>query len=237
VRVIPAIDLRDGKCVQLIGGSLDRQAVELDDPVAVADKWHGAGFGSLHLVDLDAALRRGSNIAVIESILSSARVPVQIGGGVRTTEGVRSLIEKGADRVIVGTRGLEDPAWLKSIVSMFPRRIILAMDVQNRTIVAHGWKSAISREISVQLAMVESMALAGVLVTAVHVEGLMSGPDVALVREVVSQVPFEVQASGGITSVDDVIALEEAGASAGIVGMALYTGKLDPKLLPKKFKS
>ena len=174
---------------------------------------------------------------VIESILSSAQVPVQIGGGVRTTEAVRSLIEKGADRVIVGTRGLEDPTWLKSIVAMFPRRIILAMDVQGRTIVAHGWKSTISREISVQLAMVESMALAAVLVTAVHVEGLMNGPDVNLVRDVVSQVPFDVQASGGITSVDDVTALENAGASAGIAGMALYTGRLDPASLPEKFKS
>ena len=237
MKVIPAIDLREGKCVQLIGGSLDRQAIQLDDPVAVAERWNSEGFGSLHLVDLDAALRRGSNTLVIEAILSSARVPVQVGGGVRTTERVRALIDKGADRVIVGTRGLEDPTWLKSIVTMFPRRIILAMDVQGRTIVAHGWKSAIAREISTQLALVAPLALAGVLVTAVHVEGLMNGPDLELVREVVSQVPFEVQASGGITSPDDVLALEDAGASAGIVGMALYTGRLDPKELPENFKS
>lgn len=237
MRVIPAIDLREGKCVQLIGGSFDRQAIQLDDPLAVAERWRAAGFGSLHLVDLDAALRCGSNRVVIESILDVAQVPVQVGGGVRTTEAVQTLIKKGADRVIVGTRGLEDPVWLKSIVTMFPRRIILAMDVLRRTIVAHGWQSAIEREISTQLEQVESLALAGVLVTAVHVEGLMDGPDIELIREVVSQVPFDVQASGGITSLEDVKALEDAGASAGIVGMALYTGRLDPAALPENLKS
>jgi phosphoribosylformimino-5-aminoimidazole carboxamide ribotide isomerase len=223
--------------VQLIGGSPERQAIELDDPVAVAQQWNAAGFKALHVVDLDAAMRVGANTHAIESIVAASRGDIQVGGGVRTTEAVGWLIERGADRVIVGTRGLEDVMWLRSITALFPGRIVLAMDVRDRAIVADAWRSTVDREISAQLSQVASLALAGVLVTAVHVEGQMNGPDVDLIRDVVSQVPFQVQASGGITSLDDVIALRDAGASAAIVGMALYTGRLDPKTLPENFKS
>jgi len=234
--VTPAVDLRDGKCVQLIGGSYERQVVQLDDPVAAAVGWFELGFTTLHLVDLDAAMARGSNAGLVHEILHSTSATTQVGGGLRTRSLVEQMLLSGADRVVVGTRALEDRKWLDEITSAFPGQVIVALDVREREIVAHGWQERTGRSIGAELSGLRELSVGGVLVTAVHREGLMSGADVSLMQEITSLTDIPVQASGGVTTLADLDALQGAGVSVAVVGMALYTGQLKPQDIKKDMK-
>ena len=224
--VTPAVDLRNGRCVQLVGGAYDQQMVELDDPVGVAARWESDGFDTLHVVDLDAATNRGSNAEVVERILDSASADVQVGGGLRSTESVDRMISAGAARVVLGTRALEDRAWLENVVSAYPEQVVVAADTQGSAIVTHGWVKRSAKSLEAEISALNDLPLAGLLVTAVHKEGLMNGPDLDLMREVVALSDHPVQASGGIATIDDIRSLAELGISSAIVGMALYTGAL-----------
>lgn len=233
--VTPAVDLRGGKCVQLVGGSYDRQAVEIDDPIKAARDWQAAGFRTLHVVDLDAATGHGENLTVIEGILSSVTSEVQVGGGIRSTEQVERMLGAGARRVVVGTRAIQDAEWLADIAESYPDRIVVAADIRERAIVTHGWQGNTEEAMEVAIDRLTSLPIAAVLVTAVHKEGLMEGPDLPLMRDVLRQSRVPVQASGGIGDVTDLRALAEIGVSSTIVGMALYTGKLDTSTVVKEF--
>lgn len=233
--VTPAVDLRGGKCVQLVGGSYDRQAVEIDDPIKAARDWQAAGFRTLHVVDLDAATGHGENLTVIEGILSSVTSEVQVGGGIRSTEQVERMLGAGARRVVVGTRAIQDAEWLADIAESYPDRIVVAADIRERAIVTHGWQGNTEEAMEVAIDRLTSVPIAAVLVTAVHKEGLMEGPDLPLMRDVLRQSRVPVQASGGIGDVTDLRALAEIGVSSTIVGMALYTGKLDTSTVVKEF--
>lgn len=232
--VTPAIDLRGGRCVQLVGGSYDRQMVELDDPVAVAARWEADGFSTLHVVDLDGATGRGSNEGIVARILGLTRVDVQVGGGLRSTTAVERMISAGASRVIVGTRALEDRAWLEELSAKYPERVVVAADIRDRAVVTHGWKEQRARNLHDEIAALNDLPLAALLVTAVHREGLMNGPDLSLVRETVEISSFPIQASGGVGGIEDLCALAELGVSATIVGMALYTGALSATEIQKE---
>ena len=234
--VTPAVDLRNGKCVQLVGGSYDRQLVQLDDPVAAAVGWSEMGFTTLHLIDLDAATGRGSNSELVHEILHSTSATTQVGGGMRTKSLVEHMLLSGADRVVVGTRAIEDKEWLEEVASAFPRQVVVALDVREREIVAHGWQERTGRAIDGELRDLGALPVAGVLVTAVHREGLMAGADVQLMREIAASTELAVQASGGVTTLADLSALEDAGVAAAVVGMALYTGQLDPEHIDKDMK-
>ena len=233
--VIPAVDLRGGRCVQLIGGSYDREMVSLDDPVAVVERWVAEGFTMLHVVDLDAATGRGSNAEIVERIVKTPGTAVQVGGGIRTADQVERLLGIGAARVVVGTRALEDLQWLQQISAANPGRIVVAMDVRDKSVVTHGWRQSRENDIATEITALNDIPIAGLLVTAVHREGQMQGPDVSLIREVTKLSSFPIQASGGIRSVTDLQNLQEAGAASAIVGMALYTGALSAAELNQVF--
>jgi phosphoribosylformimino-5-aminoimidazole carboxamide ribotide isomerase len=234
--VTPAVDLRGGKCVQLVGGSYDAQAIEIDDPVEVALNWEAAGFRTLHVVDLDAATGRGENVGVIERILSAVKSEVQVGGGLRSTEQVEMMLASGARRVVVGTRAVQDSDWLSEIASSYPDRIVVAADIRDRAIVTHGWTGDVEEKLELAIARLTGMPIAALLVTAVHKEGLMEGPDLQLMQDVVRESKVPVQASGGIGSMTDLRSLAGIGVASTIVGMALYTGKLDAIELAGEFK-
>jgi phosphoribosylformimino-5-aminoimidazole carboxamide ribotide isomerase len=234
--VTPAVDLRSGKCVQLVGGSYDAQAIEIDDPVEVALNWEAAGFRTLHVVDLDAATGRGENVGVIERILSAVKSEVQVGGGIRSTEQVEMMLASGARRVVVGTRAVQDSDWLSEIASSYPDRIVVAADIRDRAIVTHGWTGDVEEKLELAIARLTGMPIAALLVTAVHKEGLMEGPDLQLMQDVVRESKVPVQASGGIGSMTDLRSLAGIGVASTIVGMALYTGKLNAIELAGEFK-
>lgn len=232
---IPAIDLRDAHCVQLVGGDYEQEAVRLDDPVQVARRWIAAGFSRLHVVDLDAATGRGDNRPVVRELLRHADVPLQVGGGVRSTEAVETLLDEGADWVVVGTRGIEDPAWLEERAAQHPGRIILAADVRDRAVVTKGWSASSKRHLRDVIGALEGLPLGGLLVTAVHKEGKMEGTDLPLMEEVADESPWPVIASGGIATMQDLRNLEDRGISAAVLGMALYTEALDPRVVAEEF--
>ncbi len=229
--VVPAIDLREGHCVQLRGGSYDHELVRLDDPVAVAARWRALGFAELHLVDLDAATARGDNAELVASILALDGLAVHVGGGVRDDAAVARLLAAGARSVVVGTRAVADPAWLTRIATSNPDRVSVALDVRHGVLTTEGWQVQTIRD-PVELAgSVAELPLCQVVVTAVDVEGTAQGPDLALVRRVRSATTQRLGIAGGVSSSDDLVELRGLGVDAAIVGTALYTGVLDPEAL------
>jgi len=233
--VIPAVDLRAGKCVQLVGGSYENESLRLDNPAEVARGWTQQGFQRLHVVDLDAATGRGSNAELVREILRDVEASFQVGGGVRESDDIERLLGEGADRVVIGTRALTEPWWLEEMTGDFPGQLIVAADVRGRQIVTHGWSRTRGRDVLSYIEELNELPLAGVLVTAVHLEGQMQGADLFLMDDVVERSVHPVIASGGIASALDLRNLAERGVSAAVVGMALYTGALDARATAEEY--
>ena len=232
---IPALDLRDGHVVQLIGGDYAHESIRLERPRDVAREWSNHGFHRLHIVDLDAATARGSNRQVVRDLLADSVCPMQVGGGIRTDDDIRALVDDGADWVIVGTRALEEPAWLEETAAAFPGRLIVAADVRERNVVTRGWSRQLRRTILDVVDDINGLPLGGLLVTAVHREGLLQGTDLPLMEDVAEASAWPVYASGGIATMADLRALDERGIAGVVIGMALYTGTLDPRIVAEEF--
>ncbi len=235
MKVLPAIDLREGACVQLVGGRYEDERVRESDPLAVAARWVALGFDTLHVVDLDAATGRGANDAMLETLIARAGARVQVGGGVRDDASVARLLDHGAWRVVTGTRAVQDPAWLSQIAETHPQRIVVALDADGDRVVTHGWARASALAPSEAAARLAGLPLGGVLVTAVHREGRMAGPDLALVAAMREHTALPLVVSGGIATFDDLRALAARGADAAVVGMALYSGALDAGRVAEAF--
>ncbi len=231
---IPAIDLREGACVQLVGGEYAAERIRLADPIAVAHEWSTYGFSRLHVVDLDAATGRGSNLPVVRNILREHGADVQVGGGLRTTAQVGSMLDDGAHYAVVGTRALEDLDWLSELALQYPGEIILAADVRERRVVTRGWQRTLAMNVLDLMEEIVALPLAGMLVTAVHREGQMSGVDLPLMEDVVESVGFPVLAAGGVGGMNDLWALSDRGVSGVVIGMALYAGALDPNIVARE---
>ena len=232
---IPAIDLRDGFVVQLVGGDYSREAVRLEHPREVLRRWRSFGFGRVHVVDLDAATDRGSNREVVCDLLTEDSAQFQVGGGIRTTDDVQEILAQGARWVVVGTRAIEEPGWLEEIANANPDSIIVAADVRERRVVTRGWQRSLPRDILDMVQDLSGIPLAGLLVTAVHCEGQLKGTDLPLMEDVADQSEWPVFASGGITTLADMRALEDRGLAGAVLGMALYTGTIDPRILAEEF--
>lgn len=230
-----ALDLRAGRVVQLVGGRPDQERVSLPDPVAVARRWVDAGFEALHVVDLDAALGTGDNRALIAQVLAAVAVPVQVGGGLRDDAGVDAMLAAGAARAIVGTRAVEDPAWLRAAALRHPGRLVVAADVRDGMVVTRGWtrQGAVAGEAF--LAGLDDIDLAGILVTDVTREGALGGIDEALFRTLVGATGHPLLAAGGIAGIADLHALRTAGVAGAVLGMSLYTGAITAEAVAREF--
>ena len=228
MRVIPAVDVMDHKVVQLVGGVPGSQQIVIPDPVSVAEMWIGKGADYLHLVDLDAAFGKESNIPGFKRIIEELGVPAEIGGGIRSTETVDELVSAGADRIVVGTKAVKEPEWLAEIADRHPGRIVLSMDTKGGSIAIKGWQESASRTVDEMFDIIRDMPLAGVLNTNVDVEGQRKGIDEAQARDFISRCPCPVIASGGVTSEEDARILADAGAEGSVVGLALYTEVIRP---------
>ncbi|OPY32422.1 MAG: Imidazole glycerol phosphate synthase subunit HisF [Methanomassiliicoccales archaeon PtaU1.Bin124] len=231
MKVLPAIDILDGQVVQLVGGVPGTEQVKLPDPMAAAKRWQDAGAEMLHVIDLDAALGKGINVQTMRSIIASSKVPVQVGGGIRTTETAQYLLDCGAARVIVGTKAIKDPEWLKSLANANPGKVVLALDVKGGHVQVKGWQEAAPLSLAQMFEIIKPLPLAGVLYTNVDVEGQGKGIDEGAVRSFVSACPHKVIASGGVTDQRDLDVLTGMGVPEAVVGLALYTGKLNPNQL------
>jgi len=234
---IPAVDLRAGACVQLVRGSYEQERIRLADPVGIARVWAAFGFSHLHVVDLDAALGRGSNARLVDTILAQRAAAIHVGGGVRSRERIRELLDGGGSMVVVSTRALEEPDWLGDMADLFPGALIVAADVRERRIVTQGWLHTLPGGALDAVAALNDYPLGGVMVTAVHKEGLMDGPDLQLMTEVAGVSAFPLYAAGGIATIGDLRALQDGGVAGAVIGMALYTGTLDPTAVAEEFSA
>ena len=236
MRIIPAIDLKGGSCVRLFQGDFAKQTEYSKDPLRIAERFAKLAVKDLHIVDLDAALGSGDNIDLIPSVLSVAR-DGQVGGGIRDDARAASLIEAGADRIVVGTRGLDDPEWLGSLAARWPRHVVLALDFRDGIVLRKGWTESTSRRVEDYLLDVADLPLAGILATDVGREGRLGGIDLEGCRSIVAASDFPVWISGGITSIDDLARLEDAGAAGAVLGMTLYTDTVNADEVARRWGS
>jgi phosphoribosylformimino-5-aminoimidazole carboxamide ribotide isomerase len=232
---VPAVDLHEGRCVQLVGGRLEEEKVNLPMPSNVALKWWDTGFKQLHVVDLDAAMGKGDNNALVGEVVVASPAETQVGGGVRDDERVDFLFGAGANRVIVGTRAVDDPAWIARLAGRYPGRIIVAADIRDGVVLRKGWTEASRLRVEAFLEGLSELPLASVMCTDVDREGRMQGIDLPEMKAVIKASKHPVQVSGGVTSMDDLDALDNAGAAGAIMGMALYTGLLDAAKVAAKY--
>lgn len=224
--VIPAVDIKDGKCVQLVGGE-PGTGFEYGDPVNAALEWEERGAEFLHLIDLDGAMDEGDNLEKIAEILANVNICVQVGGGIRTIEKACELLGIGADRVILGTAALEDPGLVEDLTEKASRgSVIVALDVKKGKVASEGWKNKTEMEFIDMAKMFEERGAGYILFTNIDVEGKMSGIDPEPIEKIVGSVDIPIIASGGVSSLDDVKRIKKAGASAVVIGTALYEGKL-----------
>ncbi len=235
MKALPAIDLRDGACVQLVGGAFDNEKVRISDVLGVSQRFLNAGLAFQHVVDLDAAMSKGSNFATIQKLAQQPGIRLQVGGGIRSNEDIVRLLDLGVERVVIGTRAIEDRAWLEAVAAQWPNRLVLAADVRERTIVTKGWTHTTSHRIDEFLHSCRALPLAAALVTAVHVEGQLKGIDLPLFEACVTASPFEVIASGGVTTLSDLQALKGIQVAAAVIGMAIYTERISLASLSPEF--
>lgn len=225
--VIPAVDVQDGEVVQLVGGERGT-GKRYGDPVDAAERWIDAGASTLHLVDLDGAFEgERVNAAAIEAVVESVPgdVGLQLGGGIRTAEGARELLDLGLDRVILGTAAVESPEIVAEIDETHPGSVVVSLDAKDGEVVVSGWTEGTGLDPGEAAARYEGLGAGAILFTNVDVEGQLAGVNREAVEAVVEAVDVPVIASGGVASVDDVVALKEAGAAAVVVGTALYEGE------------
>lgn len=228
-QLFPAVDLRGGKCVQLVGGVPGSEVVALDDPLAQARRWASLGSDCLHIIDLDGAIQgERVNAPILERIVEEMDLFIQVGGGIRTRRDVVSLLETGVDRVIMGTAALERPQMVQELSEEFgPSRIMVALDVKKGRVTTEGWQRTLNQQ-AVELGLLfQEMGAGSILFTNIDVEGQQQGIDILPTRELVRALNIPVVAAGGVSSPVDVFSLRDAGASGAVVGTAIYTGRMN----------
>jgi phosphoribosylformimino-5-aminoimidazole carboxamide ribotide isomerase len=225
--VIPAVDIRGGRCVRLVRGKPDAETVFSNDPVAVAIRWEEQGARYLHVVDLDGAFEGAPiNISVVQNIVSSISIPTQVGGGVRSEETVERLLEAGVARVILGTRALDSPDWLGELCERFSGRIVASVDSVEGRVAVRGWTVVADTSVAELLERLAKVPLAAVVYTDTSRDGTLTGPHFEQVAKVVGSTTIPVIAAGGVTTLEDVRRLAEMDLEGAIIGRALYEGTL-----------
>jgi len=222
--VIPAVDVQDGEVVQLVAGERGTEK-RYGEPRAAADQWLDQGAETLHLVDLDGAFEgERVNSAAFETIIDSADVDLQLGGGIRTAADAFELLDMGLDRVILGTAAVETPEIVGEISEQYPGTVMVSLDAKDGEVVVSGWTESTGLDPAEAAGRYEDLGAGAILFTNVDVEGQLEGVDTELVSRVCEAVDIPVVASGGVATINDVLALKEAGAAAVVVGTALYEG-------------
>lgn len=235
MQILPAIDIRGGQCVRLRQGDYNQETVFGDDPLAMARKWADAGATRLHLVDLDGAKAgKPVNHEIVGRIVTELGVACQLGGGIRDETAIRTLLDVGLDRVIIGTQALKQPDWFREMASQFPGRIALGLDARDSMVATEGWLDVSSVSALELAADYQGLDLAAVIYTNIANDGMMQGVDEATIADMIAlaDLGFPVIASGGVTTLDDVRNLTAASAEhpnlvGAIVGRAIYEGTID----------
>ncbi len=226
MQVIPAIDLRGGRCVRLKQGDFEQETVFGDDPAAMAALWESQGASRIHLVDLDGAKSgRPVNVAAVRAITRGVKIPCQLGGGVRDRATIAAWLDAGLDWLVVGTQALRDPEWFEAMAHEFPGRLVLGLDARSGRVAAEGWLK-VSEVRAVDLALrFDRLPLAAVIYTDIARDGMLQGPDLDGTLELAQALKTPVIASGGVGSLADLERLSSLPILGCIVGRALYDGR------------
>jgi phosphoribosylformimino-5-aminoimidazole carboxamide ribotide isomerase len=231
--LIPAIDLKQGKCVRLRQGKMDDVTVFSDDPVAVAKRWADEGAQRLHVVDLDGAVKgQPLNLKMVEKIVAGVKVPVQVGGGIRDEDTVQRLLNAGVQYVIVGTKAVTAPHFLHDLCLEYPRHVIVSIDARDGRVALNGWAKVTGHDAIETAQHCERDGAEAIVYTDIAKDGMMNGFNVEATSNLAKSVKTPVYASGGISSAKDLLALKEIegdGVAGCIVGRALYEGTLKLK--------
>ena len=233
MEVIPAIDIRGGRCVRLDQGDYTRETVFSNDPVAVAKRWQGEGARRIHVVDLEGA-REGHqvNTAVIHRVLAAASIPVQVGGGIRDLAAIQRYLEAGAGRVVIGTAAVKDQTTLINAVTLFRDRIVVGVDTRDGLVATEGWLETSQISATGLVRRLSELGVSRVIYTDISRDGLLGGPHFEEIANVIAEAsslpaPVSVIAAGGVGSLDDIRQLASLGVEGVIVGKALYTGAVE----------
>ena len=231
--IIPAVDIKDGRCVRLLQGEMDKETVFSDNPAAMAQRWQAMGAELIHLVDLNGAVdKRPRNLSTIEAILAGVRVPVQLGGGIRDMATIETYINKGVARIVLGTEAIRNPDLVIQAARAFPECIVVGIDARNGYVAIEGWTETTGTT-AVDLARrFEDIGIAAINFTDIHRDGMQSGPNIEATRQLAEAVSIPVVASGGVSTINDIknlLPLASVGVQGVITGKALYSGSLDLK--------
>ena len=228
--IFPAIDLRGGKCVRLIQGDFDKETVYSDDPQATALKWQSFGAKFLHVVDLDGA-RKGSpqNLDAIKNILDAVKIPIEVGGGIRTLDDVEKVLSLGVRRVILGSVAVENISLVREAAQKFGDKIVVGIDARNGFVAVHGWEKSSAVKVGELAKKIVAAGVKTIIYTDISKDGMLSGVNAESFAELAKESGAEIIASGGVKSIEDIRALKAAGVAGVIVGKAIYTGALDLK--------
>jgi phosphoribosylformimino-5-aminoimidazole carboxamide ribotide isomerase len=223
MKIVPSIDLLGGNVVRLIKGKLEQRIIYSNDPVKVAKKWEDQGADLLHVVDLDSALRTGTNnTSLISKVINSLNIPIQIGGGIRSADAIKLMLEMGVSKVVVGTMAFKEPNSLKRIAKSLSSKIVISIDQLNGIIMVDGWRESAGIDIIQGINMFMSMGLNEFLLTSIDRDGTMTGPDVESLSTASKIKGTNIIASGGISSISDIIKIRNTGCSSIILGRAIY---------------
>ena len=238
MQLYPAIDMKGGKCVRLTQGSFDHTKVYSDDPVDMAEKWVSMGATFLHLVDLDGALKgRSVNEPVIRRILSAVTVPVQVGGGIRSREAVKNMLDLGVRRVIIGTMAAKEPEFMRALTEEFdPEQIVAGVDAKDGLVAVEGWEK-VSTLTSLELCLkMKEYGIRHIVYTDISRDGMLTGPNVETTRELTLNTGMDIIASGGVSCMEDLQELYNQGIQGAIIGKALYEKRLDLQEAVRRFQ-
>jgi phosphoribosylformimino-5-aminoimidazole carboxamide ribotide isomerase len=229
--VFPAIDIRDGKCVRLIQGRIDQQTIYFQDPVEVAKLWQSQGATYLHVIDLDGAFGQSKkNRKVIADIVRQCTIPIQVGGGVRSLEDAKELLDVGVKRVIVGTVAIKNPKLLNDLLLLYKERVIVSLDCLDGFVQVEGWTDGSSIDAFAFAQTLKKQGINTIVYTDISKDGMLQGPNFEQLSRI-QMSGLNVIASGGISSLDDVVKVKDMGIYGVIVGKALYENRINLKEL------
>lgn len=231
MEIIPAVDIKGGRCVRLLQGRKDSETVFSEDPAAAAVRWASKGARLLHVVDLDGAFeKKPGNVDAIRRIVESVEIPVQLGGGIRTRETVEMYLNMGVSRVILGTEAVENPDFVRTVCHKYPGRVVVGIDARDGMVATEGWTETTKRQAVDVARGFDGYHLAGIVFTDIHRDGMQQGVNVEATARLAESISTPVIASGGVSTLEDIrqlLPLEPLGVIGVITGRALYSGALD----------
>lgn len=239
MQLYPAIDIKNGACVRLTQGLFDNVKVYSDTPADMAKLWVSQGASFLHLVDLDGALAgRSVNEPAIREIVRSVSVPIQLGGGIRSREAVKNMLELGVSRVIIGTKAVENPEFIRDLVNEFGSdRIVVGVDAKDGMVAIEGWEKVSSLTALSLCMQMKEYQVEHIVYTDISKDGMLSGPNVEYTKKLTEETGLDIIASGGVSSMEDLKNLYQAGIHGAIIGKALYEKRVDLKEAVPAFES